>query len=108
MCFRDNVLNVTPSFLAGDGMLLVSSIEDTELVVGRWWRQGETVAWRLTNKRPILATFNMRDKPREIAEIQVKDMTKCLKVTINDTKNLSEVHKQNMMEKAARMTNLTH
>ena len=106
--FKDQILNVTSLFFADDGMLLASSVQDAERVVEKVVEAGLECGLEINKQKSNIVVFNMKDKPREIAGIEVKDKIKYLGITVNDSKNLFKTHKQNMIEKATRLSNLTH
>ena len=89
-------------------MLLAENIEGAELVIEQAIIAGRECGLEINKQKSNIIIFNMRDRPQEIAGINVKENVKYLGITINNTKNLFKTHKENMLQKAVRLSNLTY
>ena len=106
--YKDDNFNITSLFFADNGMLLASSIEDAEKVIEQVIKTGRENGLEINKGKCEIIIFNMKQKPKEIAGIEVKNKTKYLGVTINDAKNLFKVQKPCMIKKATKMSNITY
>ncbi len=62
----------------------------------------------INKEKSNIIIFNMTDQPEMINEIKVTTSIKYLGITINNSRNIFTLHKQQMFQKAEKMANLTY
>lgn len=105
--YRDEEFNITYLFFADHGMLLTSSVEDTKHVIKKMEEIGKEFGLEINKEKSRIIIFNMKVRPENIENIEVKDKFRYLGITINDSINCFKVQKEEMLTKARKLANMT-
>ena len=95
-------------FFADDGLILSQSIEDAENDIQTVIEISRSCGLEINKQKSNIIIFNMKEKPNEIENIKVTEKIKYLGVTICDKKDCFKVHKEEMLQKAQKLANMTY
>ena len=95
-------------FFADDGLILSESIEDAENDIKTVIEISRECGLEINKQKSNIIIFNMKEKPNEIENIKVTDRIKYLGITVCDKKDCFKVQKEEMLQKAQKLANMTY
>jgi len=67
--------------------MIVSSVEEAEEVINKVGDIGQECGLEINKHKSKIIIFNMKDKPENIADINVRDRLKYLGILVNENRN---------------------
>lgn len=106
--FEDKNFKLNALFFADDGLLLTNSYEDAQHNIDLLIRSSKECGLDINKDKCKIIIFNMKNKPEKIREINVTTEIKYLGVTITHKRDCFKKYREERIEKAKRMANLTY
>ena len=106
--FSNDKINLNTLFFADDGLQLSQSLEQAAENLRFLTQISRECGLELNKDKSSVIIFNMYEQPEQVEGIEVVSSIKYLGFTINNTRNIFTLHKQNMFKKAEKLANLTY
>ena len=106
--FKNDGFYIPMLFYADDGLLLASSIEDMERMLRMVTMAADDIGMKMNKEKSDILIYGMKEKPQKIEGVNVVNRIRYLGVTVSDTWECFSVYKNDKIQMAQRMSNLTY
>ena len=106
--FKNETINVGILFYADDALVLANSLEDITHNLKILIDMGQKFGLDINKEKSSIIIYNRKEKPEQIEGIRVVETIKYLGVKINNKRNMFKTQKEEMLQKANRLANLTY
>ena len=95
-------------YFADDGLMLSNTIEEAENNIRLIQEIAQSLGLLINKDKSNILIYNLKEKPRAIENIEVCDTIKYLGVKISNTRNCFARHKEETINKAKQLANMTY
>ena len=106
--YEDDQINVKSLFFADDGLLLSNSIDDAAKNIQIVTQISRKFGLEINKTKSNIMIFNLKEQPEYIEDIEVVSKIKYLGIEIDNKKNYFKSQRNNIVEKARKMANMTY
>ena len=106
--FKNHKFHLPVLFFADDSLLLANSIEEAQENLKTLIAISNECGLDINKKKSNIIIYNMKEAPNNIENIQVTNSIKYLGIIVENTRNMFKTQKNNMIEKAQKMANVTY
>ena len=106
--YKTNKVNIKTLFFADDGLIISKNEEEARKDIEEIQKVAKEFGLEINKNKSNIMIFNTKNKVEEIGGIKVVSNMKYLGITICDGKDMYRIHKENKIELAERLANITY
>ena len=106
--FRNEQVYVPALFFADDGVIFGNSVSEVEKMVDVFVEKAAGIGMSVNKGKCYVLRFNKKEEVENIRGMDIVEEVKYLGVTVSNKKDVFKVHREKVIIKARRMTNMTY
>lgn len=106
--FQNENFRINALFYADDGLLMTTTENEMNRMIDALVSLGNDTGLKINKDKSSVIIFNKKEQPEQIRNIRVTKEIKYLGITITNTRNCFKIHKENCIQKAKKLANLTY